>query len=407
MTKTAARTLPLWLLGAAVTGGVYLLAAHLTTGAFGLPLDDAWIHQTYARNLVETGQWAFIPGQVSAGSTAPLWSLLLSLGYVVRIPFLVWTYALGILFLGLTAWTADRLSRRVFPEAAGLGAIVGLSCLAEWHLVWAAVSGMETALFTWLALLLLLAWQQIDAEATWRRFLVLGLLGGLLLLTRPEGVLLVGLVGMAIGWQQNERGRSLLAAWLPMALGLLALIMPYVVFHLITAGTPFPNTFYAKQQEYRSLLEMYPLWQRWLQMVGTSLVGGHVLLLPGFLGAMWLLDREAPPNTAREGAVILFAWWLLHLTLYAFRLPVTYQHGRYLMPILPPFIILGWWGTQEGLARIRIVAAARVLRRTTLLAAALVFVAFLGIGARAYAADVGFIEGEMVTVARWLAQHTE
>ncbi len=37
----------------------------------GYPLDDAWIHQTYARNLARTGQWAFVPGQVSSASTAP------------------------------------------------------------------------------------------------------------------------------------------------------------------------------------------------------------------------------------------------------------------------------------------------------------------------------------------------
>ena len=47
----------------------------------GFPLDDAWIHQTYARNLALRGEWAFIPGKPSAGSTSPLWSVLLAPGY--------------------------------------------------------------------------------------------------------------------------------------------------------------------------------------------------------------------------------------------------------------------------------------------------------------------------------------
>ncbi|NTV00188.1 MAG: PEGA domain-containing protein [Methanoregulaceae archaeon] len=50
-----------------LTCGGYLLASQFSAGP-GFPLDDAWIHQTYARNLVKIGQWAFIPGIPSAGS---------------------------------------------------------------------------------------------------------------------------------------------------------------------------------------------------------------------------------------------------------------------------------------------------------------------------------------------------
>ena len=64
---------------AAVSVSAYLLASMFQRGP-GFPLDDAWIHQTYARNLATLGEWSFVPGQPSAGSTAPLWSLLLSIG---------------------------------------------------------------------------------------------------------------------------------------------------------------------------------------------------------------------------------------------------------------------------------------------------------------------------------------
>jgi len=40
-----------------------------TISQFGFPLDDAWIHQTYARNLGLSGMMAFTPGEPSAGST--------------------------------------------------------------------------------------------------------------------------------------------------------------------------------------------------------------------------------------------------------------------------------------------------------------------------------------------------
>src|SRR5450759_3567603 len=65
----------------------------------GFPLDDAWIHQTYARNLALRGEWSFIPGKVSGGSTAPLWSALLAIGFWLRLAPLVWTYSLCALSL--------------------------------------------------------------------------------------------------------------------------------------------------------------------------------------------------------------------------------------------------------------------------------------------------------------------
>ena len=60
--------------------GTFLLAAALTY-TLGFPLDDSWIHVTYARNLALTGQWAFRLGHSSAGSTSPLWTLLLTPGF--------------------------------------------------------------------------------------------------------------------------------------------------------------------------------------------------------------------------------------------------------------------------------------------------------------------------------------
>ena len=80
-------------------------------GPAGFPLDDAWIHQTYARSLAESGRLAYLTDQPSAGSTSPLWTLLLSAGYALKIDYRVWTYALGAAMLALClaglAWAAS------------------------------------------------------------------------------------------------------------------------------------------------------------------------------------------------------------------------------------------------------------------------------------------------------------
>src|SRR5512139_1211356 len=83
-------------LGAAAIFGaaIYLFASSLIYHP-GFPLDDSWIHQTYARNLALHGQWAFRPNMPSAGSTAPLWSALLAIGYWLGLAPYIWTFLLG------------------------------------------------------------------------------------------------------------------------------------------------------------------------------------------------------------------------------------------------------------------------------------------------------------------------
>jgi hypothetical protein len=420
----SARILPMWLGLAALVSGAYLLVGALGYGVGGFPLDDAWIHQTYARNLATTGQWAFVPGQTSAGSTAPLWSLLLSVGYWLGLPYRTWTFGLGIAALGLTGWTVARLGVRLFPDKAWVGTLAGLFCVLEWHLVWASVSGMETMLYIWLSVLVVDRWLVADSRWTTadnrgqkvegsqlRSVLMrklsdlsywwgLGVLGGLLALTRPEGLGLVGLIGLAVGWRLRRTPGRLLPVWLAVGIGLALPVIPYLAFHYTTTGLPFPNTFYAKQQEYRALLTLYPIWRRWLTMVTVTLVGGQVLLLPGFVYGVWhsITKAQLPGN----GILLATVWWFVHLTLYALRLPVTYQHGRYLMPVIAFFVLVGVGGTAYLLRPRTRTLLLRVLSRAMIASIILVVVAFLGLGARAYATDVAFIQGEMVATAHWL-----
>lgn len=80
------------------TIGLYLFNAS-NLFRIGFPLDDAWIHQTFARNLFEHREWSFNPGQPTSGSTSPLWTLLLTIAYVLKIDPIYWTYLLGFILL--------------------------------------------------------------------------------------------------------------------------------------------------------------------------------------------------------------------------------------------------------------------------------------------------------------------
>jgi len=165
--------------GIALVG--YLLFS-LIIFRLGFPLDDAWIHQVYARNLIQTGEWAFIPGVPSAGSTAPVWSWLLSVGYLFNFGPLYWSYGLGWAVLWAIGAAGYSGFRRMCPTGGKSAILVGVLLVIEWHLVWAAGSGMETLLFALLALIVLLYLihfdYRIDASRT-KIFLMIGAVIGI------------------------------------------------------------------------------------------------------------------------------------------------------------------------------------------------------------------------------------
>ena len=414
---------------AVLSSSLYLAYAR-SHGLAGFPLDDAWIHQTYARNLAQTGQLAYLPGQPSAGSTSPTWSFILSVAYMLKIDFHLWTYLIGCLALAATAWLTYRLFLRIGMKGKGSGAalLAGLLCAVEWHLVWASVSGMETILFTALSLGLLEYYfshvaavrsqagepASVRKEQTIVRAIGIGLLAGLLVLTRPEGAVLAGMVLLAmvgVPWPstRDELKLRLVAAGVA-AMAMAAVLSPYVAFNLRTSGTIFPNTFYAKQAEYQTNL---PIWTRLWQVLSPTLAGAQVLLLPGFVYSVYHLisrsrvQRERPGLHDRDWSTLLpVVWWLAILGLYAVRLPVNYQHGRYTMPSIPLLVLYGVWGTAEIVRPRSSRLWLRVLSRTVPAAAAVLALLFWWRGASAYRDDVGFIEGEMVAVAQWLDEHT-
>src|ERR1700712_5781285 len=111
-------------------------------GGLGFPLDDSWIHLQFARNLAHGAGLSYNPGELVTGSTAPLWTALLALLFLLPGSVVVWTKLLGIaLYLaGIDAtW---RLSRELgLPR--GLAALAsGLTLATSW-LVWSALSGMS------------------------------------------------------------------------------------------------------------------------------------------------------------------------------------------------------------------------------------------------------------------------
>ena len=368
--------------------GGYLLASHLKF-RIGFPLDDAWIHQTYARNLAEWGQWAFWRGQSSGGSTAPLWSALLALGYWLKISFYFWAFSLGGVLSWFIAVLSERFLRETVPAYHSKFPWVGIFLLGEWHLVWAAASGMETLLYA-LIITVVLVFLVLGK----RNFLLYGALIGISLWVRPGGVTLLGPVIVVLFFASPRR--RVLQNLFNLALGFGVFLALYLLFNLAITGTPLPNTFYAKQAEYAILREA-PLWKRFLNEISLPFIGAGALLLPSALYFGWSALRR------REVSVLVgILWFFGYAAIYAEKLPVTYQHGRYMMPAMPILFLWGLGGLFQLLAKAKSKRWGKMGGFAWESALVLIWVAFYMLGAKSYAEDVAFIESEMVVTARWV-----
>ena len=377
----------------ALSLGAYVLAAALTY-RLGFPLDDAWIHQTYARNLAWYGEWSFVRGFPSAGSTAPFWSFWLALGYWLRLPPLGWVFGSGWLLLWGVALAGWAAAARLLPPGSRWAPWAGALLALAWHLVWAAASGMET-LFSGLAALALLA-GLLQPRVRWG---ALGALIGFSVWLRPDGVTLLGpaLFTLALaGAHWPARGRAALR----LAAGFAFFFLPYLAFNQVLAGSIWPNTFFAKQAEYAALRQA-PLAARFMEQLRLPLVGVGAVLAPGFVALAVKAVR-----TRRWAALAGALWALGYLGLYAWRLPVTYQHGRYIMPMMAVFFVWGFAGLVGLLRPASRHAAVRILSRAALATGGVVLLLFWGLGAQAYGRDVALIESEMVQTARWVAAET-
>jgi len=380
------------LLAAVVAGVCVYLLFSVVTDSIGFPLDDSWIHLTYARNLAIYGQWAFRLGHPSAGSTAPLWTFLLALGFLLHLGPYIWAYLLGSLTLFSLSALAEQTARKIVSTYQPRYPWIGIFFALEWHLLWAAMSGMETLLHA-LIILTVIAGLMTGS----RRYLTLGLLTGLSVWVRPDGITLIGPVLLTVLFVEGtitEKIRALVMYFI----GFGSLFVPYLLFNLWLSGTPMPNTFYAKQTEY-ALWQAQPLVERLVILLVQLLTGPSAFLFPGVIGFILLaIRRQAWPMIAG------FMWCIGYFLLYILRLP-AYQHGRYLMPAMPIFFLFGLLGyfefTKSSLFGRKHVA----IKIAWQLSIALLTFCFVVLGARSYGEDVGLIQSEMVVTAKWVAMN--
>jgi len=448
----------LLLAGCLTLGILALTADRFTGGQGGVPLDDAWIHFQFARNLARGDGLSFNPGEPTSGSTSPLWTLLLAGAYLLGCDFPVAGQVLsGACFL--VALVATYALGARLTGKRWLGALAGAVVAVNGRMVWAGLSALETCLFAALSLLAINAHirdrailrqaqdgslrqaqdgslrqaQDEPLRQAQDRFLGQseGLAGryrlstaalfGLAALSRPEGYLLFALSLADFLWASWRRSRIThhasrithhVSRLLLPTVVFAAIVLPYLLFSLRTSGHLLPNTYHAKAGvDLRPDLDFLSLTARYLILDNPLLLpfyvlGLGVLLFPALSSATGL--GEASPR----GRASLLGLWSAGLPLiYACLHAVLYQHGRYLIPLIPVNAVAGVVGLLEAgrLATRRGYRWRGSPKALALLVGVLVIVGTawrLPMMARLYAWNVDNINQMHVALGEWAAEHT-
>ena len=272
-------------------------------------VDDAYISFRYSHNLAEGSGLVFNPGEYVEGYTSLLWMLLMALPELLDVPVHLFAVYAGLAF-GLLAlletWRAlGVLEVNGWPR--GL-AVLAMGAYPEFWL--ASTMGLEGGLF---AYLLALAARLLFSGKMARA----GLVGGLMFATRPESLLLIGVVALYVLFVAKDDRRGF-ARLLRLGSPWLGLVAAVTLWRLYYYGAWLPNTISAKAPpEHSSGILLANA------LAATGYTAGFALAAAPLVAGMLLALVFAPRNraiwlcvgaVAAELAVVLLnsGDWMLH-----------------------------------------------------------------------------------------------
>jgi hypothetical protein len=268
---------------------------------------------------------------------------------------------------------------------------------------------LETCLFAALSLEAIHVY--LDDRAAGRYRLRTAALFGLAALSRPEGYLLFAL-SLADFIICAPRPKPDVARLTFYAVRLVypgvvfsVIVLPYLLFSLRTSGHLLPNTYHAK-----AVVGLLPD-KDFLSVAARYLILDNPILLPFYL--LGLIGSTFPALSATKHPAPVVSLWSAGLPLgYALIHAELYQHGRYLMPLIPINAVIGVVGLLEFLALARRRGWGRWRESPSPMNIGVVLLIVAGTAWRLptmafqYARNVDEINRMHVAVGHWAAEYT-
>ncbi len=403
-----------------VTLGYLALSLNVSSDPLLMPLDDTYIHFQYAREWAQGHPLVYNPGDpATSGGTSLIYPPLLALGYALGFhawTMAYWALALGVLSLAGASWLVYLIARRSpFDEPTrtrhGYALALAVAFALSGPNVWAALSGMETALFVFLVLL-------VGYAVQYRRERLTLFAAILVTLARPEGLIVaagaVAALALRDRWPEGwlARGRRAVGLALPiLAGGVQPLINWWATDSFTSSGLQAKsylyNTSVPMSERLLDALKFFGrMWGEFLS--GRSPDFGILtspLLAEAALAALILGCVQAwRTRRVTMGLVILI--WVMALTAAISTLDTAFwQFKRYQLPVMALFYPAAAWAA----AALGDLFTRRLERRwaawglPALILIPAVFTTFTF--ARNYADNVKIVRDQQVKMAGWVKEN--
>ncbi|HBW74032.1 MAG: hypothetical protein UX10_C0009G0012 [Candidatus Magasanikbacteria bacterium GW2011_GWA2_45_39] len=387
-----------------------------THGTIATPLDDAFIHFQYAKQISQGNWFKYFPGApISSGDTSFLYPLILAVGYRAGLTGLsiIWfAYALALACLVGTGYIIYAIGG-YFKLKQKNALWIALLVISNGWLLWGYFSGMEIALQTFF---LLATFYAALKEINEKKLKWLPLWLFLLTIVRPEGFIASALLGTWIIVLRVFRGQKI-TYWYAAFLPFLTYAAQLLFYHF-TTGEWNSNTFILKTWWYiisSQGIFPYPLLNKFLSLsivlayflpkeiayfandMGLISIIGFPII---FIGAIFARGKEGQRSFPLTVSwIILFIMeFLALLNIYAVTEVTRRRYFIFLAPLAIFFTmyavieIAGWFNKK-------------------LISLFLIFFTILSLGntvyfARAYSFDIQNIFEMHFQVAQWVQKNT-
>lgn len=380
----------------------------------GVPLDDTWIHFQFADNFSKGYFFQFNPGEFTAGTTSPLYVVVLGTFSFIIKNFILSSIFLSFTFSFLSCIFIYRLSVELFsykfspltyPETIGISPelislIVSLLTVFSGRIAWASLSGMETTMFIFFSILGVYFHIKNLNESKHNICPVLFI--ALATVSRPEGYLLASLFffDLILNLIKNKEFKKHFLFLLISAVIFGMITIPYLIFSYNISGFFFPNTFRGQGGDFRIIPNFEYLRIATIYFFRDNLITAMLY----FFSIIFYFANLKKYFSELKLMNLIFLWIIFLPLVSSLLIPNWRHHVRYLIPLIP-FINIASVYMLLVLLKTDILSGLKVilLKRNSLISLIIVFsFIYYIVYAVAFGRNTDNINDQQVTLAKWV-----